>query len=67
MASFFFSLLFHIFFFNFFLKKKEESNEVYVLELGQYQQNFRPEILKKKTDNFVKNDNEPVTSKKMKK
>ena len=67
MASFFFSLLFHIIFFYLFLKKNEENNEVYVLELGQYQQNFRPEILKKKTDDFIKNDNEPVTSKKNKK
>ena len=54
-ASFFFSLVFHLIFFSQFLKKNSEK-EIFVLELGQYQQQYRPEIVRKKNDNISKNN-----------
>ena len=54
-VSFFFSLLFHLVFFNLFPKKNSEK-EIFVLELGQYQQHYQPEIIKKSVNNKKKNE-----------
>ena len=54
-TSFLFSLIFHVIFLDLFVKKNSEE-EIFVLELGKYQQFYRPEIIKKKNNIITKNN-----------
>jgi len=64
-TSFFFSLIFHLIFFNLFVKKNSEE-EILVLDLGQYQEYYRPEIIIKKNSITKNNEETEIIPKKEK-